>query len=119
MEKSITCISCPMGCIINYKKENDNNITFSGYKCKRGLEYAKQELTSPKRIVTTTIKLNNASLPFLPVKTDKPIPKDKIDDVLNILRDYKCFAPIKAGDIVIENILNTGANIVATRSINN
>ncbi len=115
--KVIRCIVCPTGCQIKVMKDAENNITFEGYTCKRGLEYAQQEFHAPKRILTTTIRVENGHLPLIPVRTDKPILKEKIKDALIIIAQKIVKAPIKMGDVLIENILDTDVNIVASRDL--
>jgi len=101
----LICIKCPRGCELNIDGEN-----IIGNACPRGLEYAKEELTNPKRIVTYLAK---SKYGIVPVKTDIEVPKEKIDDVINeISKIYLDKTTI--GEIVINNILNTGANVVVT-----
>ncbi len=115
--KVIRCIVCPTGCEIKVLKDPNNKITFEGYTCKRGLEYAEQEFHEPKRILTTTIRVENGFIPLIPVRTDKPILKDKLNEALMIIAQTVVNAPIKMGDVLIKNILNSGANIIASRDI--
>ncbi|TFG26874.1 MAG: DUF1667 domain-containing protein [Promethearchaeota archaeon] len=114
----IRCIVCPTGCEIQVKKSDTGDITFDGYTCKRGLEYAEQEYYEPKRILTTTMRVDRGLLPLVPVRTDIPILKDKLNDALKEIAVKRVKAPIKAGDILIENILGLGANIIASRDLN-
>ena len=104
-----TCIVCPIGC--NLKIENINGeIVVSGNLCPRGAKYGKSEMVNPTRIVTCSF---SAGEKIYFTKTSQPIPKDKIFDVIKEIKK----SPIKnyqIGDIVIENVLNTGANIVIT-----
>jgi len=115
--KVIRCIICPTGCEIQAKKGAEGNITFEGYTCDRGLKYAQQEYYEPKRILTTTIRVENGFLPLIPVRTDKPISKEKLRDALNEIAIKNIKAPIKAGDILIENILGLEANVIASRDL--
>ncbi|MHA1293520.1 MAG: DUF1667 domain-containing protein [Promethearchaeota archaeon] len=117
--KTIRCIVCPTGCEIQVKKDDSGELIFEGYTCKRGLEYAKQEYFEPKRVLTSTIRVKNGFLPLIPVRTNIPILKEKLDDALNIIANTIVEAPIKMGDILIENILNLGANIIASRDLIN
>ena len=102
----LICIKCPKGCEIVV--ENDN---ITGHTCPRGLDYAKEELTCPKRIVTALAKVKGGLV--VPVKTDKEVPKEKIFNVLEEISSLS-LKNTKIGDIVIKNCLNTGANIVVT-----
>jgi len=113
----IRCIVCPTGCEIQVKKNESGDINFDGYTCNRGLEYAEQEYYEPKRILTTTMRVQNGFLPLVPVRTNVPILKDKLRDALKEIAMKQVKAPIKAGDILIENILGSGANIIASRDL--
>ncbi|MFX0071955.1 MAG: DUF1667 domain-containing protein [Candidatus Hermodarchaeota archaeon] len=114
----IRCIVCPTGCEIQVKKnEESGEVTFEGYTCKRGLEYAQQEYYEPKRILTTTIRVKNGLLPLVPVRTDSPILKDKLNEALKEIAIKEIEAPIKMGDILIENLLGLGANVIASRDM--
>lgn len=106
------CIMCPMGCPIDIKKTG-NKITVTGNTCKRGETYGIQEFVSPKRIVTSLVKLEGGGV--VSVKTDNLIDKKLIFEILNQLKNIKLRKPVRVGDIIIKNILNTGVNIVATR----
>jgi len=113
----IRCIVCPTGCEIKVIQDKNKQITFEGYTCKRGLEYAEQEYYEPKRILTTTIRVENGFLPLVPVRTDKPILRDKINEAIKIIAEKKVKAPIKMGQILINNVLNTDANVIASRDL--
>jgi CxxC motif-containing protein len=115
MKKSLICIVCPMGCHLSVDIDNDYKV--EGNRCPRGIAYAKKELTNPTRTVTSTVKIKDAEHKRIPVKTDKEIPKDMIFDIMKVLDTIEVSAPIKIGEIIIEDVLGTNANIVATRSI--
>lgn len=105
----LICIKCPKGCELTIDKDN-----ISGYTCPRGLDYAKEELDCPKRIVTALAKVKGGLV--VPVKTDKEVPKDKIFDLLEEISKLS-LKKTKIGDIVIKNCLGSGANIVVTGEI--
>jgi CxxC motif-containing protein len=114
--KVIRCIVCPTGCQIQAISK-DSDIVFEGYTCKRGLEYAEQEYYEPKRILTTTIRVENGFLPLIPVRTDKPILKEKLDEALSEIAKTIVTAPIVMGDVLIENILGLESNVIASRNL--
>lgn len=117
--KEMICIVCPMGCHINVVEnmESEDGYDVEGNKCPRGRAYGIKEMTCPTRVVPTTVKIENAFLKRLPVKTDEAIPKELIFECMEIINEVVVQAPVKVGDIIIENILDTGVNIVATRSM--
>lgn len=118
-KKEMICIVCPIGCHLNIVEnlESEDGYEVEGNKCPRGKIYGIKEMTCPTRIVPTTVAIENAFLKRLPVKTDKPIPKELIFECMEIINKAVVKAPVKVGDIIIGNILGTGVNIVATRSM--
>ncbi len=114
--KVIRCIVCPTGCQIQAISKG-SDIEFEGYTCQRGLEYAQQEYFEPKRILTTTIRVEDGFLPLIPVRTDKPILKEKLNEALNEIARTQVKTPIKMGEILIENILGLGSNVIASRDL--
>jgi len=115
MKQKLICIVCPMGCHLDVDVENDYAVT--GNECKRGIAYAKKELTNPTRTVTSTVKIAGGIYNRLPVKTDKEINKKQVFKVMKLLDDVLVDSPIKVGTVILSNILDTDVNIVATRSM--
>ncbi|MGL5345775.1 MAG: DUF1667 domain-containing protein [Peptostreptococcaceae bacterium] len=113
---NITCIVCPMGCPLVVTKI-DNGYKVEGNTCKRGQKYGVDELTNPKRVITTTVKLKNSYLNLLPVKTEDSVPKGVIFQIMEELDKIEVMPPLNVGDIIVENILGTGVNIVSTKCI--
>ncbi len=116
-EKHFICLGCPVGCSLTVFVEEKGVIKVEGNQCNIGVEFAKEEVKEPKRKVTTSVRIKNAEYPLLPVYTDKPFPKDKIFELIKLLRSVKVEAPIEVDDIIIENVLNTGVNIRASRTL--
>jgi len=114
--KDIRCIVCPTGCLVHVENVN-GELIIEGHSCKRGEEYAREEFIAPKRILTTTMRVENGFLPLIPVRSDKPIPKDKLGETLDIIAKTQIKAPIKMGDKLIENILGLEINIIASRDL--
>ena len=115
MVRELTCIVCPKGCQL--KVELDDNkkvVSVEGYTCKRGLEYAENEFTSPMRTLTTTAPIEGGGV--VPVKTDKSIPKNLLFECMKVINLSRVPKNAKAGYIVIENVLGTGASVVTTRN---
>ncbi|PLV60165.1 DUF1667 domain-containing protein [Thermotoga sp. KOL6] len=118
MFKNVVCVQCPIGCKIKVELTDDGHIkSITGNKCPRGLEYAKDEIQDPKRVVPTSIRVLNGELPLASVKTDKPIPKRFIPELMKIVKEVKVEAPVKAGDVVLKDLFGTGANLVVTRTV--
>lgn len=110
----LICISCPMGCPLKVIMRDKEVIEVLGNSCQNGYTYGKKECTNPRRIVTSTVRLQGGLNRVLSVKTENDIPKELIFDTMKILKEIDVEAPVKIGDIIVKNILNTGINIVAT-----
>ena len=116
-QKKITCIICPIGCKIIVKTDGSSFEVLSGNKCKRGVEYARSEALDPRRMLTTSVFVNNGNWPLVSVKSSKPVPKEKIFSVLNEIKKTKIAAPVKAGQTIIKNVANTSIDIIATKIV--
>lgn len=106
-----TCIMCPMGCPLTIE-EADGAVVVKGNGCPRGEKYGKAEYTHPERVVTTLIK--GARGGVVSAKTDRPIPKDKIGDLLLWTASFRLDHPVRTGDVIAENPASCGAALVAT-----
>lgn len=113
MEKQFTCIICPRGCSLTI--DNQNNVV--GNTCPRGAKYALSEVTNPTRSITSTVRVVNRKDTVVSVKTSDNIPKNKIFEVMEEINKAKVNAPCKIGQIVIENVLGLGVNIILTKNI--
>ncbi len=112
-EDKLTCIMCPNGCNLTVKKNPDGTVSVSGNRCPKGVIYGTEELTAPKRMVTTTVKLEGALAKAMPVKTRNTIPKEKVREVVRELTGVRVKAPVSVGDVILENAAGTGVDIVA------
>jgi CxxC motif-containing protein len=111
----MTCIVCPIGCDLCIKKTK-KGYEVSGNKCPRGEKYAIEEMTAPKRTITSTVRISGSKLPVIPVKTSHAIPKEKIFDIMQLLEKVNVKSPVHIGDIVLKNVLDTGVDIIATKN---
>jgi len=116
MNRELICIVCPKGCHIQVIG-NDESPVCHGHACPRGEAYALQEIRSPKRMLTTTVTIRNALHPRCPVISSQPIPKEKMMEMLKILSKIEVEAPVKLDQVIVENILNTGIDILASRTL--
>ena len=117
MTKELTCVVCPAGCPMTVTlDDNGNVISVTGNTCARGKKYAESEITHPVRTLTSTVTvLVNGAKQMLPVRVDKPIPKETMFDAMTIIRGIKINAPVKTGDIVVENFIEEGTNLIACK----
>ena len=115
--KEFVCITCPMGCHLQVNDDDKNNIIVTGNTCPRGKQYGINEVTRPKRMVTSSVRVINGIDDVCSVKTREAIDKNLIFDVLKELKNIELKAPIKIGDIVIKNVLGTNIDIIASRNV--
>ena len=113
----LICVACPKGCHLQVDRQGETWLV-SDQGCKRGDDYVKQELTDPRRMVATTVRIKHARHALLPVYTSAPFPKGQIEPLLRELRMIHLFPPLKMGEVVYKNALGTGIDILASRDMN-
>lgn len=114
MEKQIICIICPRGCAVNVKCE-DGNYSVTGNSCPKGEKYAIDECTHPVRTVTSIVRVKNREETMVSVKTESPIAKENIFDIMEVIRKTEVEAPVKIGDVILSDVF--GTNVIATKNI--
>ena len=114
MRKEIICTVCPMGCHVTVDGEGEQIASVNGHTCKRGEQYATAEFAHPVRILTTAIKTDNPKIPVVAVRSEKPVPKEKMMDCMEVIRGCRVKAPVHTYDVLIENVCDTGINIIST-----
>ena len=112
------CTICPKSCLL-WVEEEEGNQVMKGYLCPRGLVYGENELTNPRRQVTSTVKIAGGLYPRCPVKTKEAIPKELIEEAMALLNDVELKAPVQEGQVVVKDILGTGIPFVVTRDMSN
>jgi len=125
--RNLTCIVCPMGCSLEVEEDanSQGSLSVTGNRCPRGAIYAKEEIRSPKRVVTATCSIEGeadfansiVSVRRVPVKTSSPCPREKIQALLQDIYKTTVSLPVKAGDIVLAGWKGEKIDIVATRTI--
>ena len=117
MDKMITCINCPVGCRMTVTLSDSGEfVSVAGNTCPRGAKYAEQECTRPLRMITAVIPVPGSDTP-LSVKTSTPVPKELIHDIMQAVGQISVSLPVSVGDVVLPDVLHTGADIVATREL--
>ena len=114
MKRNMICIICPRGCSLCAELHTDQ-ITVTGNACPKGQEYAINECVNPVRTVTATVRVCNRYNTMASVKTSVPVAKDKMMDVMRVLRETQINAPIHIGDVILKDIY--GSDIVATKTV--
>lgn len=116
-KRELTCIGCPIGCMLDVSLEDNKVVDVKGNTCLKGKTYAEKECTNPTRIVTSSVKVRNGEIDAVSVKTEADIPKSMIMKCVEELKGITVEAPVNVGDIIVRNVAGTKVNIIATKSI--
>lgn len=122
MLREFTCIICPNGCEITASVEEHADGTktitsMEGATCPKGEAYVKQELTNPMRNMATSVLVKDGVLPLTSVRLTKPIPKERILDAAAEIHKCTLTAPVKAGTVVIKNLLGCDTDVIVTKNV--
>lgn len=117
MAKEFICIGCPFGCNLLIEEIGKEQYQVTGNRCKIGEVYGIKEMLNPTRIITTTVQVENGEIPCVSVKTEKEIEKGKIRDCMKVLKGIKIEAPVNLYDVIVENIVDTHVNVIATKHV--
>ncbi len=117
MEKKLICVSCPIGCEITVNIEKGEVINVKGHLCPRGKAYAQQEAIDPMRVLPTSVKVTGGIRPLVSVKTDQPVPRRLLVQIMDYIQHLSVEAPVQIGQIISEDLLGTGARLIATKCV--
>lgn len=115
--KAVICVACPLGCHVQVTMEGGRPVKALGAQCRKGLEYAAQEIQDPVRVLATTVPVTGGILPLLPVRTEGPVPRRMLRACMLALAQCRVQAPVRAGQIILENIAGTGVRVIASRDL--
>ena len=117
MTRSFTCIVCPNGCDITAEYEGADIRSLTGWACPKGEDYVRQELTDPRRNIASSVAVVGGELPLASVRLDRSIPKAQIFPVMATIRGLRLTAPTYIGQVVVEDVCGTGANVIVTKNV--
>jgi CxxC motif-containing protein len=117
MKGEFVCVVCPTSCVVNAEWDETGLLSIDRAQCKLAWDYISGEILDPRRTVTTTVLVQDGDLPLVSVKTDRPVPKELVIDVMEELADVVVVAPIEIGEVIVPDVLGTDSAIVATRKI--
>lgn len=115
--RNLICIGCPIGCDMEVTLEEGKVTEVKGNTCVRGKNYAEKECTNPTRIVTSSVRVQGGAIDSVSVKTQSDIPKNKIMQCMEELKGVVVSAPVKAGEVIIQNVADTGVSIISTKTV--
>lgn len=116
-KRDMICTVCPTGCGLTITLEKGEVLKVEGNQCKRGVAYAVAEVTHPVRTLTTTLRVCGGDRPLLPVRTNRPVPKALLREMVDVVNGMTVYAPVALGTVLVPDILGTGADIVASRPV--
>lgn len=117
MLKEFTCIICPNGCEIEAAVEAGKILSLTGAVCSKGEDYVSQELTDPQRNIATSVLVKNGVLPLTSVRLTNPIPKDRIFDAMEQIKEVSVEAPVTVGMVLIKEILGYDSDVIVTKNV--
>lgn len=117
MKKNMVCILCPNGCEMMVEMNDVGDVKIIGAQCLRGRKYATDELLQPTRTLTTSVQVLHGRLPLVSVRTSAPIPKEQLQEAMAVLKKIKVTAPIICSQVLFENFLGLGVNVITTKDV--
>lgn len=114
---SMICVNCPVGCDIKVTAEGDEVKSVEGNACPRALEFARDEVRNPTRIFATTVRVSGGRLPVCPVRSLRAAPKSRLFDISREVARLVVPAPVRIGQMILEDACGIGVDIVATRDL--
>jgi len=115
MIKQLTCIECPKGCKITVDMDGDKITGITGFSCKKGEAYAREEIIDPKRILTSSVLTKGLELKMVPVRTSKPIPKSKLMEAMDEVKKIRLSKSINVGDVIQKDFIVPGVDLISAR----
>ncbi len=116
-QRQFICVTCPVGCTIDATTEGGELVEAQGQACKRGVAFVREELTAPRRMLTTTVRVRGGVLPLVPVRSSGALPKGLIMDIVRDLRGIVLEAPVGEHQTVLRDVHGTGVDIITSRAM--
>jgi CxxC motif-containing protein len=112
----MTCLLCPAGCELEVRDEG-GRIEVSGQECDKGAGFAESEVRSPMRNLATSVPIRGSRTRMVSVRLSGPVPRDRVFPVLDAIAVLRPEAPVRRGQVLIADILGTGVDVIATRTV--
>ena len=118
MKHLLTCIVCPNGCDIEVDTAPDGGIlSIEGQTCRRGEEFARQEILDPQRTISSSVRLTGGELPLVSVRLSRPVPRARIPEVMEAIRALTLEAPTRIGDVALGHVLGLDSDVIVTKNV--
>ncbi|MGC9359209.1 MAG: DUF1667 domain-containing protein [Anaerolineae bacterium] len=116
-ERSLICVTCPVGCNLTVVLDGDEIVEVRGAGCRRGEDFVREELTDPRRMLASTVRVAGGRYPLVPVRSVEPLPKALLLPTAQLLREIVLRAPVAEHQVVLQDVLDSGVSIVTSRSM--
>ena len=116
-DTELICIVCPIGCHMTVDRTGGDTVKVQGNRCRRGQAYAEEEFSNPRRVVTATASIRGGISPRLPVRSSSPVPVDRVAAFLAEVYRLQLESPVRRGDVIAENLADTGVHLLASMSV--
>ena len=113
-ERTIICTVCPMGCSMTVKANGNEIVSVENNECPRGEAFARDEFICPTRTLTSSVLIYGSKEPLLPVRTEKPVPKEKFKECMEAIKATTVKAPVKMHQVIIHDLAGTGVDLIAS-----
>lgn len=116
-ERDLICVTCPVGCSLTVILDGKELVEVRGSRCHRGEEFARKELTDPRRMLATTVRVAGGRYPLVPVRSASPLPKALLLPTAALLRRVVLKAPVALHQVVVPDVLESGVPIITSRGM--
>lgn len=116
-KKTLTCIICPNSCCLEVFEDDKSILHVHGNKCRRGVEYATQELNDPRRTLSTTVRIRGAIYPLCSVRLNRPLSKKEVFHVMEEIKKHELNAPVHIGQVLIKNVCGLDSDVIVTKEL--
>jgi CxxC motif-containing protein len=113
----LTCVLCPVGCELEVRKDEAGELEIQGNQCDKGIPFAVEEVLHPKRNLATSVPLRGTAATMVSVRLSGPVPREMIFPILAEIARLGPEAPVSRGQVLIVDVLGTGVDVIATRTV--
>ena len=112
----LTCILCPVGCELEVRR-SERGLDVQGHQCEKGIGFATEEVLYPKRNLATSVPVRGSETRLVSVRLSDRVPREMIFPILGEIARLRPAAPVRRGQVLIADVLGTGADVIATRTV--
>jgi len=113
----LTCVLCPVGCELEVSRDGSSDVQVTGNQCDKGIPFAVEEVLHPKRNLATSVPVRGTAATMVSVRLSGPVPREMIFPILAEVAKLRPEAPVRRGQVLIADVLATGVDVIATRTV--